>query len=48
MSTPYTTDTSQDADAVQLELWRAMSGQQRIQKVLALSSRLRDMGCRFA
>ena len=43
MSTPYTTDTSQDADAVQLELWRVMSGQQRIQKVLALSSRLRDM-----
>jgi len=43
MPNPYTTDTSQDADAVQLDLWRSMSGQQRIQKVMSLSSRLRNM-----
>lgn len=43
MPNPYTTDTSQDAEAVQLELWRSMSGQERIQKVTTLSSRLRDM-----
>jgi len=43
MSTPYTTDTSQDAQAVQLDLWRSMSGQQRIQKVTMLSTRLRNM-----
>jgi len=43
MSTPYTTDTSQDAQAVQLDLWRSMSSQQRIQKVTMLSTRLRNM-----
>jgi len=43
MPTPYTTDTSVDAKAVQLELWRAMSGLERIQKVVSLSSNLRQM-----
>jgi len=40
---PYTTDTSPDASAVQLELWRKMTGQQRVQKAMALSSQLRSM-----
>ena len=43
MTMPYTTDTSPTADAVQLELWRAMSGQERIQKTCSLSSHLRKM-----
>jgi len=43
MSNPYTTDTSQDADAIQLDMWRSMSGQERIQKAMSFSSRLRDM-----
>ena len=43
MSNPYTTDTSENAEAVQLDLWRSMSGQERIQKMASLSSRLRDM-----
>lgn len=43
MANPYTSDTSIDAEEVQLNLWRAMSGEERIQKMAALSSRLRDM-----
>jgi hypothetical protein len=43
MANPYTTDTSQDAEEVQLNLWRAMSGKDRVQKVCSLSIRLRDM-----
>ena len=43
MSSPYTTDTSHDADTVQLELWRSMSGQQRLQKAMSLSAKLRNM-----
>ena len=40
---PYTTDTSPDAEAAQLELWRGMTGQERVQKAMALSSQLKSM-----
>ena len=40
---PYTTDTLPDAAEVQLRLWSEMTGQQRVQKAMALSSRLRAM-----
>ena len=40
---PYTTDTTPQANAIQLDLWRNMSGQERIKKAMALSSRLRKM-----
>ena len=43
MTKPYTTDTSEDAHSVQLELWRSMSGQERIQKAVSLSTSLRNM-----
>lgn len=43
MTKPYTTDTSNEADSVQLELWRSMSGQERIQKTVSLSLSLRNM-----
>lgn len=43
MRSPYTTDTSLEAQEVQLKLWRSMTGQQRIQKMAALSTRLRNM-----
>ena len=39
----YTTDTSPDAAEVQLGLWSEMTGQQRVRKAMALSSRLRAM-----
>ena len=37
-SQPYTTDTSSDADAFQIELLRKQTPEQRVQKALALSS----------
>ena len=40
---PYTTDTSPEASEVQLELWRKMTGAERVQKAMALSSKLRSM-----
>ena len=40
---PYTSDTSADASEIQLELWRKMTGQQRVKKALALSAQLRAM-----
>lgn len=43
MPSPYTTDTSTEAAEIQLDLWRAMSGQERIEKVSALSVQLRNM-----
>jgi len=42
-TTRYTSDTSKQANAVQLDLWRSMSGQERVAKSMALSSRLRKM-----
>lgn len=43
MKAPYTTDTPLHAEEVQLDLWRDMSGLERIRKMSSLSSRLRDM-----
>ncbi|MEM7314689.1 MAG: hypothetical protein AAF497_16205 [Planctomycetota bacterium] len=40
---PYTTDTSPEAEAPQLELWGRMTGQERVQKAMALSSQIRSM-----
>jgi len=39
-SHPYTTDTSPDAEAVQLELIRGMTPAQRVEKTLRLSSEM--------
>lgn len=39
----YTTDTTPEAQQVQLELWKSMTGQQRVGKALALSQQLRAM-----
>ncbi|MEQ9406370.1 MAG: hypothetical protein RIK87_01540 [Fuerstiella sp.] len=39
----YTTDTSADAEAVQLELLRQMTPQERLQKACDLSTQLRKM-----
>lgn len=39
----YTTDSSSDAEAVQLELLRQMSPQQRIKVVCGLSNNIRQM-----
>ena len=41
--TPYTTDTSPEAYAVQLELLRRMSPIQRLRKTFALSRQLKRM-----
>lgn len=41
--TPYTTDTSPEARAVQLDCMRKMSPQERIRKTCAMSSRVRKM-----
>ena len=44
MSTPlYTTDTATEAEDVQLALFKQMTPQQRLQKVSALSTELRNM-----
>lgn len=44
MTTPvYTTDTSAEAEAVQLDLLRQMTPQQRIEKMCGLSNRVREM-----
>ena len=40
---PYTTDTSSDAIEVQLGLWSKMTGTQRVQKTMAISSQIRTM-----
>jgi hypothetical protein len=40
---PYTTDTSADASAVQLDCLRRMTPQQRLQKTVAISSQVRKM-----
>lgn len=40
---PYTTDTSDEAERLQLEIFRRMSPTERIQKVRRLSSNLRQM-----
>jgi len=40
---PYTTDTSVEADAIQLELLRRMSPSDRITKMCNLSASLRRM-----
>ena len=42
-NTPYTTDTSAEASEVQIELWKNMTGRQRVQKAMALSSQVRAM-----
>ncbi len=39
----YTTDTTPEAQQVQLELWKSMTGQQRVEKALALSQQIRSM-----
>ena len=41
--TPYTTDTSPEAYAVQLELLRRMSPRQRLRKTFALSRQVKRM-----
>lgn len=41
--TPYTVDTHPDALEVQLNLFRNMSGQQRVAKAIALSSQVLAM-----
>ncbi len=41
--TTYTTDTSAEAEAVQLELLRQMTPQQRIEKMCGLSQQVRQM-----
>jgi hypothetical protein len=43
MNIPYTSDTSSEAMAVQLECLRKMSPQQRLRKMLALSTEMRRM-----
>lgn len=40
---PYTTDTSAEAEAIQLELFRRMSAADRIAKMCNLSATLRRM-----
>lgn len=40
---PYTTDTSAEAEAIQLELFRGMSPSDRIAKMCKLSATLRRM-----
>jgi proline racemase len=40
---PYTTDTADEADRLQLEIFGRMSPTERIQKVCRLSSNLRQM-----
>ena len=42
-NSPYTTDTSPEAAAMQLECIRAMSPQQRMSQVMALSYELKRM-----
>ncbi len=42
-SAPYTTDTSPEAVAVQLECLRRMTPQQRIRKTCAMSRQVRKM-----
>lgn len=42
-SPAYTTDTCADAEAVQLQLLRKMTPQQRLQKACNLSAQLRNM-----
>lgn len=39
----YTTDTSEEAERIQLDLLRALSPQERIQKMCILSTSLRRM-----
>ncbi len=43
MNNPYTTDTSPEAYAVQLELLRQMPPLQRLRKALALSRQVKQM-----
>ena len=43
MNLPYTTDTSPEAYAVQLELMRQMSPAERLRKTFSLSEQVRQM-----